>query len=128
MRKYISLMLLLVFVILLYVFFYTDPSNVGPVGILSVFVLIYLICLILLSFIILFIIKFTNKLRRHFGFKDSGNSPNLYNSFLYGSVVALGLVVLLGRNSLGSIGLFEYILVVAFVFIGCFFVKKQVVK
>lgn len=128
MIKYISIFFTIILAILFLVLFYTDPASAGPVGILAVFVLIYMIFLVIISYLILFTIKTTNKLRKHFGLKHTGDGPSLYNSFLYGSVIALGMIVLLGRNSLGSVGLFESILVITFVLIGCFFVNKQVVK
>lgn len=128
MIKYISIFFTIILAILFLVLFYSDPASVGPVGILAVFVLIYMIFLVIISYLILFAVKTTNKLRKHFGLKLKGDGPSLYNSFLYGSVIALGMIVILGRNSLGSVGLFESILVIAFVLIGCFFVNKQVVK
>jgi len=103
----------------------TNPSNVGPVGILAVFFLLYII----------FVGVFTWSI--HGGsvaFRAIAGSLQskkpvyvipMGKSYYYGSVIALGPIMLLAMKSVANIGIYEIALVTFFILISLFYVQKR---
>jgi hypothetical protein len=44
------------------------------------------------------------------------------------TILSAAPIILLGLQSVGHIGLYEYTLVILFVLIGCFYIYKKVIK
>ena len=125
MHKYVLLATSISIVIFSLILFNTDPSKIGPLGILTVFVLLYIITLSLFSYLIFFASNILSRVRVQFGLKGVEDWTFMKCS-LFGSIVAIGPIVILGISSLGSISIYEIILVVLFLVISCFFVSKKV--
>ena len=49
----------------------------------------------------------------------------MLRSYYYGSVVALGVIMLVAINSVGSLGFYEFGLVILFIGIGIFYLTKR---
>lgn len=103
----------------------TTPATAGPIGLLVIFISAYLAAMGLLSFFLyganrllsFFFSGFTNSKRRY--------TLSLKKSYYYGTVLAAAPVMLVGLQSVGSVGVYETVLVLIFVIIGCFYVSKR---
>lgn len=100
--------------ILLVMLNFTTPSGIGPVGVLFFFGLVYLVMLGVMTGGVLVFRKI------------SGRTGNLTKKDqLYGAILAFAPIMLLLAQSLGSISFFTVLLVLLFVFLGCFLVAKR---
>ena len=105
----------------------TTPVAVGPFGILLVFVFIYLSSFSLVTF---FIFGMSRVLSHIFAIvitKKPFLPLNLKKSCLYSSIISTAPVMLVALRSVGVVGLYEYLLVVTFVTIGCVYISKRIV-
>lgn len=103
----------------------TNPSNSGPLVILAVFVLFYLICLCLLTYLIYFLSKVVNSMSLVIRSKKPTEQLSLRNSCLFSTVISASVIMVIGLQSVGAIGLYSFILIVAFCVMGCFYVAKK---
>lgn len=101
----------------------TSPVKTGPVGILAVFFCIYIVLLGLsslsvriVSWLYVYVIPLP---------KRSKSVMTVDRSYYYGSIIAFGPTILFAINSIGSLGVYEYVLVILFVGIGLFYIKNR---
>lgn len=99
----------------------TDPLASGPLSILVVFVLIYLLILSTLS-VLLHVIAFIVHL-----VKPTATLP-LRKGYYLLSVAALAPVLLIALNTLGQLDLLECSLILVLVSLGCFYVLRRTAK
>jgi protein-S-isoprenylcysteine O-methyltransferase Ste14 len=111
--------------ILVSILYSTQPSTIGPFGILLVFTLMYVATLSSVTFFLYFgrmvLLRAlrSNRLSRRF-------TPwSIGQSYYFSSVVALAPVMLIGMGSVGEVGIYEFGLVVVFVSIVCFYITKR---
>lgn len=97
----------------------TSPSTVHPLGILFVFILIYVLALGLLT---LFIFCGSKLL---VVFHLTKNALTTRSAYLYATVVALVPVMIVCMRSIGRIGFYEVLLVIAFETVACFYIAKH---
>ena len=100
----------------------TSPVKTGPVGILAVFFCLYIVFLGIASVMIRaisWLLVYVVPLRLHQGV------VSIERSYYYGSVIAFAPTILLAINSVGSLGVYEYLLVILLVGIGLFYIKKR---
>lgn len=120
--KVLAISTLCSFAILSAVMQTTSPSSIHPVGILFVFILLYLLALGVLTFFVYgvssIVFKSSKQLKRE-------QSLSLKQSYIYGSVLALAPVMLVGMASIGRLGFYQVLLVVAFECAVCFYVSKR---
>lgn len=117
--KVLALSTLAAFVLLSAIMQSTSPATVHPLGILVVFVLIYLLAVGVLTFFIYFFAGIVGRAGR----KQSVLS--LRHAYFYASVVALAPVMLVGMKSIGRGSLYEIVLVIVFEIVACFYLSKQ---
>lgn len=104
----------------------STPSHIGPVGVLFVFILIYILLLggimglfqlaSLISVRLATVIKPRRPVQR----------MSLTHSYYYASVLALVPVMLLAMQSVGEVDWRQLLLVVIFAIIACIYVKKRI--
>lgn len=99
----------------------TTPSSMHPLGILFVFFLIYLLVLGVLTFFMYGIRYLFAKTRGI----EIARQVALKRSYIYASVLALAPVMMVAISSIGRLGIYEFLLVVAFEIIACFYVAKH---
>lgn len=97
---------------------YTSPSSAGPISILAVFVLIYIVVFGALALLL----RSVNALLR---IVRIGKSFEMRKWYYVLSVVALAPVLLVALNTLGQLGILELVLVVMLVCLGCFYVIRR---
>lgn len=103
----------------------TSPSTVGPVGILAVFFLLYVIFVGICTWIIHGVSLLLHVVTMPALFRKPSTVLSMARSYYFGSVVALGPIMLLAMGSVAKIGVYEVGLVLVFVFISLFYVKKR---
>ncbi|MGB4768607.1 MAG: hypothetical protein WBP22_05100 [Candidatus Saccharimonas sp.] len=119
LEKVLAISSLLAAVLLLALLQVTSPASIHPIGILFVFLLLYVLALGVLTFFIIGThwILVGLKLRR--GVLSSRRA------YFYASVLALAPVMLVCMQSIGRIGFYEVALVIVFEFIACFYIAKR---
>lgn len=104
----------------------TTPTEAGPLGVLAFFVLTYLIILAATTFLLFTLSKLTAKLSAATTVKRPIRALSFVKSYYYASILAIGPVMLLGMQSVGSVGFYDILLVTAFVGIGCVYVGRKI--
>ena len=98
----------------------TSPSNIGPMGILVFFIMLYIIFLGLFSFFLHIIGRISaGFLKRPLRFID------FKRSYYYATVLAFAPIILIAQQSIGRVGFFEFILVIVFEIIACIYISKR---
>lgn len=124
--KIISLIALLAFVLLVLLVTYYSPSDSGPVGILAVFFLLYIIFVGIFTALIRWSSWIVRHIQRWAKFvKGKPQELSVQKSYYLASVVALGPVMLIGIGSVGHVGWYEVVLIGLFVAIGYFYIEKR---
>lgn len=103
----------------------TAPATIGPLGILFVFILMYLSVLGVVTFAILMINRVVIRTSSY-----PKNGPNdqpmtTRRAYYFASVIALAPVIIVGMQSVGEIGVYDLLLVILFVVIGCIYIAKR---
>lgn len=120
--KALTLSSLFAFVLLSAILQSTTPSTIHPVGILSVFVLLYVLALGALTFCLYI---FSRIISKTIVKRSVRRSLSLRKSYYYGSVLALAPVMILGIRSIGRTGVYDIVLIVLFEIIACFYITKR---
>lgn len=120
--KALTLSSLFAFVLLSAILQSTTPSTIHPVGILSVFVLLYVLALGVLTFCLYI---FSRIISKTIVKRSVRQSLSLQKSYYYGSVLALAPVMILGIRSIGRTGVYDIVLIVLFEIIACFYITKR---
>ncbi len=113
------------FILLVAIFQVTIPGNIGPLGILSVFILLYTIALGLVTFLIFGVSAFLRKTINIFAAKKPMQPLTLTHSYYFASVISLGPIMLLGIHSVGELGFYDVLLVIIFIVISLIYVAKR---
>ena len=124
--KIISSVTVLAVVVLAIVIQTTDPSSIGPVGLLAVFFLFYVFLLGLTSLFLWFISQALSKLVRPFTAKKPLEALSFLHAYYFSSIIALGPVMMLALQSIGSLGFYEIALVLIFLGVGILYVAKRI--
>jgi len=103
-----------------------SPSSIGPFGILIVFILIYLSSLGVVTFLIFWVSRIATVLSKIFVFKKPIVPMSFRHSYYFGSMISAAPVILVGLGSVGAVGGYELLLVIIFLFVGCFYVSKRI--
>ena len=103
----------------------TRPGEVGPFGVLALFVLLYLsagsIIYMLLTGIIYVLMRVLPPGSLRLWLENVSHTKVYY----YTTVLALAPVVLLGMASVGSIGGLDIVLVAVFEILACFYISRR---
>lgn len=122
LAKVLGIITLSAFVLLSAVMQSTSPSAIHPLGILLVFVLIYLLALGVLTFFIFGVSHFIYGLKSQSG---RSNALTLKTAYYYASVLAIAPVMLFGVRSIGRTAPMDIALIVLFEIVACFYISKR---
>jgi hypothetical protein len=103
----------------------TQPSTVGPLGILAVFILMYVSVLGVLTFLLYSISRFISKVSASFTVKKPIRPLSLSRSYYFSSVIALAPVMLIGMQSVAEVEIYDVLLITLFVVIACVYISKR---
>ncbi len=123
--KFLVTILITSATLLVVVFVTTTPGSAGATGILGVFVLTYLFLLALLSFFMYGVSRVVVRFSRTVTARKPLQALSLKLCYYYSSVIALAPVILISMQSVGSLGIYEFGLVIFLVAVGCVYVTKR---
>lgn len=103
----------------------TTPASAGALGILGVFLLSYIIVTSLMTFCVWFLEKLFRKLLSGLSITHRASSFTLKKAYYYASVIALAPVIILSLQSVGGAGIYEVLLVLFLVVLGCVYIAKR---
>jgi len=120
--KVLALSSLGAFVILSALVQSTSPSTIHPVGILVVFVLIYVLALGVLTF---FVYGVGGVIHRYQAKARTPKEFTLVQAYYFASVLALAPVMLVGARSVGRTGALDIVLITVFEVLACFYIARR---
>jgi hypothetical protein len=104
----------------------TTPASAGPFGLLVIFISAYLTTLGLISFFLYGASRLVAYASAGFTVKKPMQPLSFRRSYYFSTVIAAAPVMLIGLQSVGSVGIYEFMLVVLFVVIGCLYITKRI--
>ena len=111
--------------ILIYILGFTTPTQIGAVGVLVVFLLFYVVSTITVTYFV----YIANRIVLQLFFADVVNikskSMSLKKAYYFGSVFALGPVMMISLQSVGGVGLWSFVLVCFLLILGSLYVSRQ---
>lgn len=103
----------------------TTPANAGPLGVLLVFILIYIITTVLATLLLLGVNHLIARLF-YFDRPDAYKQKmSLKKSYYYGSVLAFAPLILISLQSVGRTSIWGVIAVFVLVILGVIYVSRQ---
>jgi len=104
----------------------TTPTTIGPFGILIVFILGYTSLLGVVTYFFYGLSRVIVALGSAFTVRKPLNVLSFRRSYYYSTIFALAPIMIIGLQSVGSIGVYEIVLVVIFVVIGSVYITKRI--
>lgn len=123
--KVISISVGVAIVLLAVILQTTTPTVIGPLGILFVFILIYIVALGVLTFLLRFASRLLAKTTRSLTVRRPMRELTVGRSYYFSSILALGPVMLVGMQSVGEVGIYDMLLLVVFITISCIYIAKR---
>ena len=103
----------------------TEPSSVGAIGILGVFLLGYIISLVVTSFVLWALSGIIYKFAHGARLLRNGERLILRKAYYYATVIALAPIIAISLQSVGGISAYEVALTILFIVIGCVYVSRR---
>lgn len=101
------------------------PSQAGPLGILVVFLCLYGMLFSGATFLLWGVQRVVVKLLSPFTVRKPMQALSLSRAYYFASILSLAPVMLIGMQSVGTIGIYEVGLVALFTIIGCIYIAKR---
>jgi len=111
--------------LLLIVFTTTTPASAGAFGMLSVFLLSYVTVLSAMTFIVWFVARMIEKLGRDFRIIKKTNPISFKKAYYYSTVIALGPVIFISLQTVGTVSVYEFGLILLFIILGYIYVSRR---
>lgn len=103
----------------------TSPARIGPLGIFILFVLVYVSVLGALTYLLFWVSRIAAKVASFAVTKRPIQPLSLRRAYYFSSVVSLAPVMIVGMQSVGTVGIYETLLVLFFVVIACVYISKR---
>jgi len=104
----------------------TTPATAGPFGILIIFVFAYFSLIGLMTNFLYWISRLIAHLSTGIVTRKPFEPLTLKRSYYYSTVVAAAPIMLIGLQSVGAVGFYEFLLVFIFIIIGCLYISKRI--
>jgi hypothetical protein len=104
----------------------TTPTTAGPLGVLAIFILSYIVAFGCTTFLIHGVSRIVASVTTGSVLRRPFHVIGMKHSYYFGSLVGLAPILLLGMQSVGGVGLYELLLVGVFVVIGCVYISKRI--
>lgn len=104
----------------------TTPTSAGPLGILLLFIFSYVLSLGVMAFFVYWASFLVSRVSSLFMTRKPIVPLSFKKSYYYSTVLAVAPILMVGLQSVGSVGFYEILLVVIFLAVGCLFVSKKV--
>lgn len=112
--------------VLVVLLFGTEPATIGPVGMLIIFILMYISALGVVTFLLYGGSRILSKIASSFTVKKPMNAMSFRRAYYFSSVLALAPVMIIGLQSVGGVGVYELLLIGLFELIACIYIAKRV--
>lgn len=112
-------------IILLIMLQFTNPTTVGPLGLLAVFFLLYVILLGFMTEVLWLGSGLVQTVGRRFTSKRPPGRFSLKRAYYYSTVLALGPIMALAMMSIGSFGIYEALLIAVFLGVALLYVSRR---
>lgn len=103
----------------------TTPTTVGPLGLLAVFFLLYVVLIGIVTTVLLVISTLVSKVSKMVTVRRPLQPISLRRSYYLASVIALGPVMMLAMKSIGSLEIYETLLIGIFLAAAIFYVIRR---
>lgn len=103
----------------------TTPATIGPLGILIVFILMYMSALGVLTFLLYNSSKVAARFSTVYTVRRPLQAMSLSRAYYFSSVIALVPVMLIGMQSVGEVGFYEVVLLIVFTVVACIYLAKR---
>lgn len=123
--RLVAITSLVAFTLLVLLLQMTQPASVGPLGILVVFILMYMSVLGALTFLIYGTSRVAARFSSSLTVKRPLQQLSFGRAYYYASVVALAPVMLVGMQSVGEVGIYDILLILIFELIACIYIAKR---
>lgn len=104
----------------------TEPAAIGPLGILLVFICMYVSVLGVLTFLLYGGSRVLSKVAGSFTVKRPIQPMVFRRAYYFSSVLALAPVMIVGMQSVGGVGVYELLLIGIFELIACIYIAKRI--
>lgn len=104
----------------------TTPLTAGPFGILIIFIFAYIAILGVMTYLVFFTSRLILKISIIFISSKPYQPLTLRASYYYSTVLAAIPILIIGLQSVGSMGLYETGLIILFTLIGMLYVSRRV--
>lgn len=125
-KKILLFITVISFCLLVIILNITTPATVGPFGILMIFLFMYLSLLGITSYLLYGASYIVSHLASAFISKKPVDGISINRAYHYSTIVAAAPIMLIGLQSVGSIGVYEFMLVFIFTLIGCLYIAKRI--
>ena len=122
----ISIITILSFCILVILLNITTPVIAGPFGILAIFIFAYLTLIGVTTFFIYGMSRIIAHLSTVFISRKPFEALNFKRAYYYSTIIAAAPIMLIGLQSVGDVGFYEYLLMLIFIALGCLYVSKRI--
>ncbi len=104
---------------------FTSPASAGPFGLLVIFVTAYLTFVGLISFFLFGINRLIIMVTGGMTVRKRLGAMEFRRAYYFSTVLAAAPVMLIGMQSVQSIGFYEVVLVLIFEVVACLYVSKR---
>ena len=104
---------------------FTSPATAGPFGLLVIFITAYLTFVGLISFFLFGINRLVIMVSSGMTIQKPLRAMDFKCAYYYSTVLAAAPVMLIGLQSVQSIGIYEIILVLIFEVVACLYVSRR---
>lgn len=101
------------------------PNSAGPLGILAVFLLLYVISLCFIYLVAKNLTALSARIVQPGKWKEALEEVSSLKLYYYSSIIALAPVILLGMQSVGGVRLMDISLLIAFEVLACFYIYRR---
>ena len=111
--------------VLSFVLTFVPPAEAGPFGLLVIFITAYLTFVGAISFFIFGMSRFIVMVSLNMTLSRPLTKIEFKRAYYYSTVLAAAPVMLIGLQSVQSVGVYEVLLVVMFEVIACLYINKR---
>lgn len=105
---------------------FTTPGTAGPFGLLMLFISAYLTCLGLISFFLYGMNHLIVSLSTGMTLRKPLQRMSFRRAYHFSAALAAAPVMLIGMQSVNSIGIYELLLVVIFEVVACVYISRRI--
>lgn len=104
---------------------FISPADAGPFGLLVIFISAYLSFVGLISFFLFGMSRFIGMVTSGMTLRKPYQSVSFKRAYYFSTVLAAAPVMLIGLQSVQTIGVYEFLLVLIFEVVACLYISRR---